>query len=151
MWLRGLLLMQVARATSVDLPAIESLLTASGLPLDGVAEAFETGIVAREGDAVIGAAAVEIHADGALLRSVVVADTFRGSGIGRRLVLDAEALARDRGATDVYLLTETAGDYFPRLGYARLERDDVPAGVQRSVEFTTACATTAVAMMRSLR
>ena len=143
--------MEVARATSADLPAIEGLLTASGLPLDGVAQAFETGVVVRDGEALIGAAAVEIHDDGALLRSVVVADAHRGSGIGRRLVLDAERLARDRGATEVYLLTETAGDYFPRLGYARLERDAVPAGVQRSAEFTTACATSAIAMVRSIR
>jgi N-acetylglutamate synthase-like GNAT family acetyltransferase len=42
-------------------------------------------VVAKNGDDVVGAAAVELYADGALLRSVVVSPSARGRGLGHRL------------------------------------------------------------------
>ena len=40
--------MQVERAAFDDLDAIERLLAASGLPVEGARDAFATGVVARE-------------------------------------------------------------------------------------------------------
>jgi hypothetical protein len=51
----------------------------------------------------------------------------------------------------VYLLTETAADWFPRLGYVPMARQGISGPVLRSVEFTTACSETAVVMSRDLR
>ena len=56
----------------------------------------------------------------------------------------AEAAAA--GTRDIYLLTTTAGGYFPRFGFTVVSRADVPASVQASVEFTTACPNTATVM-----
>ena len=64
-----------------------------------------------------------------------------------RRVLDH---ARERGVQDVYLLTTTAEDYFPRFGFRRVDRREVPAEVQASVEFRKACPGSAVAMRKSL-
>jgi amino-acid N-acetyltransferase len=72
--------MQVERAGSSDTQAIKGLLTAAALPLDGAADAFGTGLVVRDGDAIVGAAAIEPYGDKGLLRSVVVASSRRGSG-----------------------------------------------------------------------
>ena len=36
-------------------------------------------------------------------------------------------------------LTTTADGYFPRFGFERIERSQVPATVRESVEFTSAC------------
>lgn len=145
-----MLLIAVERAVPADLPQIEALLATAGLPLDGAGRAFETGVVAREGVAVVGAAAVERYGSAGLLRSVVVAAHRRDAGIGRRLVAAAETLARDLGVRDLYLLTETAIDWFPRLGYQVIPRDRAAAAVGQSIELTTACATTAVTMHREL-
>ncbi len=145
-----MLLMRIVRAGSADLPEVERLLVAGALPLEGVREAFATGVVARRGPAVVGAAAVEPYGPHGLLRSVVVSPAERGRGIGRRLVQASEGLARELGVEDLYLLTETARDWFDRLGYQRLPRESVPADVQASLEFTTACPQTAVAMHRAL-
>ena len=120
--------MQVERATSADLPAIEVLLAANGLPLDGVAAAFETGVVARDAGVVVGAAALELFDGAALLRSVVVDDGYRGAGIGRRLVAHAERVARACGADEAYLLTETAADYFRASGTSRSTRGSTRGG-----------------------
>ena len=94
--------MQVERAGSDDLGAIERLLVASGLPLDGARDAFATGVVAREGGEVVGAAAIEPYGPAGLLRSVVVEPTVRGTGIGAALVGTSEELARDLGIDELY-------------------------------------------------
>jgi amino-acid N-acetyltransferase len=142
--------MRIERARPSDLPAVEALLSATGLPLAGAAEAFETGVVARDGEAVVGAAGVERYGPAGLLRSVVVAPDRRGAGLGRELVAAAEDLARREGIRDLYLLTETAIDWFPRLGYTAVSRDEAAAAVGASFEFTTACPESAIAMRRAL-
>jgi amino-acid N-acetyltransferase len=142
--------MRIERATPADIPAVEGLLTAAGLPLEGAAEAFETGVVARDGRAVVAAAAVERYGEAGLLRSVVVSPACRGTGIGRQVVAAAERLARDTGVRELYLLTETAVEWFPRLGYVVVPRDVAAAVVGESVEFTTVCKDSGVPMRRLL-
>ena len=142
--------MHVERARPADVQAIEGLLTAAALPLDGAAEALETGVVARDGEAIVGAAAIEPFGDAGLLRSVVVAADRRGSGIGASLVGASETLASELGIDELYLLTDTAEAWFARRGYERTEREHVPERVRSSIEFTTACSDTAVAMKRRL-
>ena len=142
--------MPIERATPADVPAVERLLLEAGLPRDGAAEALGLGVVARDGDRVVAAAAVERFGDHGLLRSVVVAPDRRGSGLGHEIVAAAEGLARESGLRDLYLLTETAIDWFPRLGYEVVERPLAAAAVGDSVEFTTVCRDTGVPMRRLL-
>jgi amino-acid N-acetyltransferase len=75
----------------VDRAAMAALLEAEGLPVAGLADAGEL-LVAREAGALVGCAAIEVYDDGGLLRSVAVAPSFRGAGVGRVLV--EAALAR---------------------------------------------------------
>jgi N-acetylglutamate synthase-like GNAT family acetyltransferase len=138
------------RAAQTDLAGLVALLSAASLPLDGALEAFESGVVAEESGALVGGAAVERFGPSALLRSVVVREDRRGRRIGHAIVDAAEQLARESGASRVYLLTESAEDWFARLGYQRIGRGAVPADVAASVEFTTACADTAIAMVKPL-
>lgn len=142
--------MEIGRAAPSDVPAVEALLSAAGLPLEGAAEAFAFGVVARERDLVVAAAAVERFGDHGLLRSVVVAEDRRGTGLGRRIVEAAEALARSHGVRDLYLLTETATGWFHRLGYEVVERPVAAAAVGDSIEFTSVCRDTGVPMVRGI-
>ena len=77
---------------------------------------------------------------------MAVADTHRGHGVGEMLVETLLTSARDMGITHVYLLTETAGDYFPKFGFETVERSSVPTSVQESVEFASVCPVSALAM-----
>jgi len=131
--------MAIEHATSADAPAIEALLADAGLPLDGAAAAFERGVVIRERGDLVAAAAVEQFGHAGLLRSVVVAPTHRGSGLGRTIVAAAEDLAREAGIEELYLVTETADAWFPRLGYAPIDRSRASEAVGESIEFTTVC------------
>lgn len=142
--------MLLERARASDLPLVESLLSVAGLPLDGLREAFESGVVVRDDEVVVGAAAIERYGSAGLLRSVVVVPERRGTGVGRDLVEAAERLARDEGIHELYLLTETAAAWFAHLGYAVVTRAEAAAAVGESIEFTTACPATAVAMRRVL-
>lgn len=141
----------IARARPDDLHAVLRLLAANGLPKDGLARHLSTAVVARAGAAIVGSAAIESYADGALLRSVAVAPAWHGRGLGHRLVEEAVDLAGTLGTPAVYLLTTTAEDFFPKFQFERITRGDVPPGVKTSVEFTSACPSTAVVMRRVLR
>jgi amino-acid N-acetyltransferase len=142
--------LQIERADGTDVTAVESLLAAADLPLDGAAEALAIGVVARDGDALVGAAAVERYGAAGLLRSVVVREDMRGAGVGRAVVEAAEDLARREGVQDLYLLTETAVDWFPRFGYSVVDRAVAALAVGRSIEFTTVCRERGVAMRKGL-
>jgi amino-acid N-acetyltransferase len=133
-----------ARATDRD--DVLRVVEQSGLPLDGLADHLDTTLVARQDGRVVGTAALEVYADGALLRSVAVVQELQGHGVGHRLTDAAIRLAQDLHSPAIYLLTTTAERFFPRFGFERIERTAVPRIVQSSVEFTSACPSTATVM-----
>ena len=137
-------------ARDADGPAILRLLSVAGLPIDGLLDHLDTAVVARAGGRVVGCAALEVYADGALLRSVVVDSDAKGHGIGTQVTTAALNLANVLAAPAVYLLTTTAEEFFPRFAFERVGRDQVPAGVQMSVEFQAACPSTAIVMRRAM-
>ena len=142
--------MLIQAAERRDLPAIRRLLETHHLPLDGIDDHVSTMVVAKNGDDVVGAAAVELYADGALLRSVVVDPRVQGQGLGHRLSEAALSVAKDRGTRTAFLLTTTAERFFPKLGFEPIVRDDVPVSVRASIEFQSACPASAVVMRKHL-
>jgi amino-acid N-acetyltransferase len=135
------------RAAGVgDYGAVRDLLRAADLPLDGLSDTLDHFIVVEDGTGLVAAAGLEVYGRAALLRSVVVAPSRRGAGLGGLLHDGTIAMARELGVRDVYLLTETAEKFFRRCGYAVVLRDDVPTAVRGSVEFTTVCPASAVVM-----
>jgi amino-acid N-acetyltransferase len=126
------------------------LLEENHLPLDGLKNHLGTTLVARQDGKILGSAALEVYADGALLRSVAVAPALHGQGLGSRLTGAALRLAQDLQVPAVYLLTTTAERYFPKFGFERIDRDDVPATVRTSVEFTSACPSSAAVLRKRL-
>jgi N-acetylglutamate synthase-like GNAT family acetyltransferase len=135
-------------ARAGDLPAIEQLLTASELPLAGVAETLPGFVVAEFDGGIVGTAALEVCCNNALLRSVAVAPEWRSRGLGRALVTRVIADAETRGLRALYLLTTTAEHYFPSFGFQQVTRDDVPADLRETEEFRSACPASAIVMCR---
>jgi amino-acid N-acetyltransferase len=142
--------LQIERARATDGDEVLQLLRETGLPLDGLLEHLATTLVARQGNRIVGSAAVEVYPDGALLRSVAVARELQGEGIGCRLTEAAIRLAQERGSPAIYLLTTTAEQFFPRFGFERIARSEVPRTVHTSVEFTSACPSSATVMRKPL-
>ncbi|HWL40814.1 MAG TPA: arsenic resistance N-acetyltransferase ArsN2 [Gemmatimonadaceae bacterium] len=143
--------MLIRTVTGNDLPAVWKLLVAAGLPVEGVEENFSDFIVAEDGEnRIAGVVGLERYGASALLRSAAVAPSSRGTGLGSRLVKRILERASSHGIRDVYLLTTTAEEYFPRFGFTRTARADVPEPVKASREFQGACPDSAVVMKRAL-
>jgi N-acetylglutamate synthase-like GNAT family acetyltransferase len=70
------------------------------------------------------------------LASLAVARDAHGSGIGRRIVAELEALARMRGIEELFALTMTAG-FFESAGFVITERARYPEKIRRDC---TSCA-----------
>ena len=137
----------IRAANANDLGAVETALRDSDLPLDGLRDQFGDGYaVAVSDDRVIGVEGIEIHGNDGLLRSAAVISSWRGKGVGDALTRDRIEWARRRGLRSIYLLTTTAGDYFPRFGFATVDRETAPDAVRRSREFAEACPSTALLM-----
>jgi amino-acid N-acetyltransferase len=135
-------------ATPSDRPAVERLLAAAGLPLEGL-EATHL-LVAEEDGEPIGAIGYERHGGLGLLRSLVVHPDHRGAGLGAFL-LDAGLLEMRRaGVQEAYGLTETIAPWLERLGWEELPQRDLPAGLRASKELQGACAETARAFRKAL-
>ena len=97
-----------------------------------------------------GVVGIELCGADALLRSLGVRTSYRGMGLGARLVAYAEEYARGQGASTVYLLTTTAAGFFTGLGYAVASRDDAPDGIRSTGEFAEICPASSVFMFKAL-
>ena len=140
----------IAPAAAADLPAVLGLLQRSRLPPDGLAAHVASTVVAKDRRRIVGSAALELYGRVGLLRSVAVDEALRGRGLGIRLTAAALELARAHGLRSVYLLTETAGGFFPRFGFRPVTRGDVDPAALQSVEFTTSCPASALVMALDL-
>lgn len=139
-------------ATKADLVAITELLKKTNLPPDGIESHLENFLIIREkspskkSDQIIGCAGLEIYGKSALLRSVAVHPDFQKEGYGTLLVSRIIEIARRMNITSLFLLTDTAEDYFKKKGFNKILREQVPNDMKKSVEFTTLCTSSPVMM-----
>ena len=132
-----------------DLPEVLTLLEEAGLPASGVAEALEGFVVAESGGRLAGVAGLERHGNDGLLRSVAVSPEWRGYGLGGALTREILRMAEREGIATVYLLTETAAEFFPRYGFRRIERSEASGALRASAEFAELCPASSTVMRRS--
>jgi arsenate reductase len=129
--------------------ALLALLEACGLPTADLGAAHCTTFFGcRRDGRLIGAVGLEPLGGAALLRSLAVADTGRGAGLGVALVARAEQEAVVSGARQVFLLTTTAAPFFARLGYRPADRGAAPAEVAATTQFAGLCPASATLMVR---
>jgi amino-acid N-acetyltransferase len=132
-----------------DESAVKQLLSESGLPIaDITARHLQHFFGCGSGPELEGVIGLEIFGDVALLRSLAVASSRRGSGVGSGLVVHAERHARDQGVQSLYLLTTTAEQFFLRRGYARIPRENAPAAIKGTSEFSGICPVSSVFMVK---
>ena len=136
----------IRAARPADRPQVLSLLAASDLSSEGIDPELQGFAVAEQDGEVVGAAGLERYERDGLLRSVAVARSHRGLGLGAELTRRVIDDAQTRGLEGLYALTTTAETYFPRLGFERIERAQVPAAVQTSEEFRTICPSSATVL-----
>ncbi|MEZ4831436.1 MAG: hypothetical protein R2873_05425 [Caldilineaceae bacterium] len=138
----------IETANAAALPALLALLDAAGLPQDGFADHIGNALLVRNGDVILGCAALEIYGSAALLRSVAVAPPqgrpgratrHRGADAGRRSP-DPPRLPAHRNRRRL----------LPPLRFRPHPPRDVDPAVKQSVEFTSACPQSAVVMEKKM-
>ncbi len=135
-------------ATAADIPQISRFFEENELPTIGVDRFFENFLVAHDQSGLwVGVAGLEVYGKNGLLRSVAVNKQFRGMGQGRTLVNSVLANARKKGVETIYLLTDSAEDYFKGLGFEVVNRQDIDQAVRASPEFTE-CSEAAAVMRK---
>lgn len=132
------------------LDAVRELLHDAELPDEGVQERLKSFWVALAGAEVVGVVGLEPYGQAALLRSLVVREDRRRSGLGAALVRRVIREARQGGARQVLLLTRDAAEFFRRHGFEPIPLGQVPEGVRQSADFQTAAAAEAVCMRLGL-
>ncbi len=143
--------MQLRAATVADAAGIRALLEAGNLPTSDLATSAPQFVVACNRDnRILAAGGLQVFGQSALLRSVVVTNELRGTGLGRRLVRELERVARAAQVEELALLTLTAGRFFERQGYRVIARQTVPEALQGTAEFQALCPDSAICMAKLL-
>ena len=106
------------QASEDDWHTIRDLLVASNLPVDDLGPHRLDGfLVAEDGGELVGLIGLDIYGTTGLLRSLVVAEPARRTGLGGKLVGALESAAQTAGLTDLWLLTIDAEKFFERHGF----------------------------------
>ncbi len=145
----------VRDAKQNDWQNVRQLLDQAGLPVADLGpEQLEDFLVAERfltGQAeTLGIFALQRFNQVGLLRSLVVSQEDRKSGLGKRLVSAIEASACCRGVSDLWLLTIDAERFFEGLGYKMMSRDSAPDSIRNSEEFSGLCPDGAYLMRKTL-
>jgi len=126
-------LIELRKATLYDIPAMQALVedeVKSGVILrrsdDEVATNIRSYTLVLKEQELIGYAALHIHSPKlAEIRSLIVDESARGLGAGKRLVEFCKVEAKDLGVKEILVLTYIA-DFFKKLGFKEIAKDKIP-------------------------
>jgi UDP-N-acetylmuramate: L-alanyl-gamma-D-glutamyl-meso-diaminopimelate ligase len=138
-------------AQRADMPAVRTLLGSVELDEPARDEQFPSFYVLSNETGLVGTVALDVFGDDAILRALAVHTDFRGSGYGWMLADMAISQARWRGVRRIYLLTESATDFFAaKFGFRVVDRSTLSKSVASSETFTAPRGTNLVAMRLDL-
>ena len=134
-----------------ELASILQLLKASKLPHEDIAlDACMLVAYRNDQGNLIGSAGLELYSESALLRSVALEKNYQGRGLGKEIVQDVLQRAKGKSIRRIYLLTETARDFFLAVGFRDISRDQVPPLVRSSSEFSSVCPVSAACLVYTI-
>jgi amino-acid N-acetyltransferase len=121
------------KATLSDIPEMQALVAdqvKEGVILprsdEEVATNIRSYILAEAEGMIVGYGALHLHSPRlAEIRSLIVAPTWRGRGIGAGIVREALREAQELGVDEVLVLTYRS-EFFRRLGFHEIEKESIP-------------------------
>lgn len=126
--------MQFRAAVEDDLSAVAELLARAGLPPLESTQSLSNIIVAVDDSQVVGSAAFDVYGRSGLLRSIVVAEERRSSGLGRDLFRSLLSRVYELGLKELFTLPNQADGFFEKLGFKRVSRERAPGQIRDSRE-----------------
>jgi amino-acid N-acetyltransferase len=140
----------VRAAAPNDFIHVTDLLRSENLPVEDISTELSGFFVIEDDGKVVAAIGLEIYGAKGLLRSMVVAPEYRNKSLADVLLNRLFLHASEQGTKSLYLITTTAEKYFLKKGFQRIDREQVPASIKSSREFTTLCPSTATVMTMEL-
>ncbi len=131
---------------NTDNERISAMLIANNLPTSDLSSSKIDFFDFQLENRVVGIFGIELYEPYGLLRSVVIDPAFRGKQWGQKMVKEAKVVAKNKGITQLFLLTTTAEEFFHLMGFNTIERSQAPLPVQNSAEFSSLCPDSAVVM-----
>ncbi len=138
-------------AQRADMAAVRALLAAANLTEGATDDDFDSYYVLRNERGVVGSVALDVLGEDAVLRALAVDPEARGAGYGWMLADMAVNQARWRGVKRIYLVTETASDFFAaKFGFRVVDRSTAGRKVASHETFARPQAAGLVAMRLDL-
>ena len=109
------------RGHVADVPRLQQLIVSGNLPPFFIEPFVEGFLVIEHQQELVGCGGNEHYGATAVIRSVVVHERARGLGLGLQIAQLLIEDARASGATDLYLFTMEAYEFWKRLGFVDLE------------------------------
>jgi len=134
----------------LDIQSIRELICSSGLPSSDVDGKAQKMFVAEFDQKIVAVGGIEIHGGIALVRSIAVAPEYRKSGIASNIYQLLEQYARSSEVEGLYLITESAMEYFQKFGFTELERETAPCLIKQTSQFSELCPSSATVMFKAL-
>ncbi|MEA1954659.1 MAG: N-acetyltransferase [Campylobacterota bacterium] len=126
--------MKLVKAELSDIPAMQALVVSEindGIILnrseDEVATNIRSYVLAKEGDTIVGYAALHIHSKRlAEIRSLIVNEAYRSKKIGQKIVKFTLDEAKALGVEEDVLVLTYLPTFFEKLGFREIHKEVIP-------------------------
>ena len=108
---------EIVDAIPEDMESVEALLQETNLTTDGISDYFHNYLVLKSEHILFGVCGLEIYGTDGLLRSLAIIPTLQKKGLGSTILEVMLDKARLLNIHTMYLLTNTAEDFYLRHGF----------------------------------
>jgi amino-acid N-acetyltransferase len=133
-----------------QIPGLIDFLQKANLPTSDLPADLSGFTLAMDGTQILGSVGMEWMGKIGLLRSVAVADTHRNQKLGQQLFEAVLKNARSKQVQEVFLITDSAEQYFRKYGFSPVDRQNTPEAITQTKQFSALCPSSAVVMKLEL-
>ena len=141
----------IRATTEKDYNHVCLLLQAESLPTIDLPTDLRNFFVKTVDGRIVGSIGMEAYGESGLLRSMAVDSAFRNKGIASELVSELTRHAKGLRVRKLFLITNTAEEYFKKFGFVKVVRESVDKEVLQSREFNGLCPASSAIMMKQLQ
>jgi len=141
----------IQSAAPSDYQAVSEFLSKHKLPIEDIDQELTHFFIVKQQGLPVGVIGMEQYGEYGLLRSMATDPAYRNNGIASSLVAALFTYGEKLGLKEMYLLTETAENYFAKRGFQKINREETPAAIKQSAEFSHLCPSTAVVMKKEIQ
>lgn len=138
--------LKLMKTEKKDLKTIINLLQENGLPYQDIEIGNKEFFLAYDNSLFVGIIGLEKFDNIGLLRSLAVKDEYKNKGYGIKICKTFITYAKNQQIKELYLLTCTASEYFKRLGFTEIIRDELPKKIKQTKQFSQLCPCSAICM-----